>query len=80
MIVPWKAPMTAQAARPTIRPAHQGQLDGELISAKRDGGAHRADEGHREVDLAEDQGVQLAHAQEDDERRLHEQVDDVRRA
>ncbi len=34
MIAPWKAPMTAQAARPTIRPAHQGQLAGELISAK----------------------------------------------
>ena len=33
MMAPWKAPMTGQAAMPTMRPAHQGQLVGEPIRA-----------------------------------------------
>ena len=79
MIVPWKAPMTAQAARPTMRPAHQGQSAGEPIRASAMAAPDRADEADREVDFAEDQGVQLGHAQQDDEGRLHEEVDDVGR-
>jgi hypothetical protein len=46
---------------------------------QRDGRAHGADKAHGEVDLAEDEGVQLGQAQQDDEGRLDEQVDDVGR-
>ncbi len=34
MIRPWKAPITAQAAMPTMIPAHQGQFCGAPISAR----------------------------------------------
>ncbi len=34
MIAPWNAPMTKHAARPTIRPAHHGQLVGAAIRAR----------------------------------------------
>ena len=33
MMVPWKAPMTAQATRPTMTPAHQGQFCGAPMRA-----------------------------------------------
>ena len=33
MIVPWRAPMTAHAAMPTMSAAHQGQFCGDPISA-----------------------------------------------
>ena len=33
MMVPWKAPMTAHTAMPTMSAAHQGQFCGDPISA-----------------------------------------------
>ena len=53
---------------PAIGGGEQGQGDG---------GADAGHEADREVDLAQNQGEGLAHAQRHEERRLHQQVDDV---
>ena len=68
MSVPCSAPSAALANRPTMTPAHHGQLYGRRDQRRDDGapdGGHVAD---REVDLAQQQGEDLGRAQQDEER------------
>ena len=74
---PWMAPMAAatqqtdddrRPPRPVVRGADK---------LRHDDRAHRADEADRQVDLAEQQREHLGQPEQDEERRLHEQVRDV---
>ena len=62
MIVPWRAPMTRARGHAHDEGGPPGPVLRRPHQCHRDGGADRADEAHREVDLAEEQGVELGHA------------------
>ena len=77
MIVPWRTPIAAHTSSATMIAAHHGQPVRLLDQLGGDDPADAADEADRQVDLAEQQGEDLAHRQQHVHRALDQQVHEV---
>ena len=79
MIVPYSSPIKAQTTSAARIAAHQGHPIVGFASSATTTPPTPGDVADREVDLAEQQRIDLAHGQQREDRPLHQQVDQVPR-